>query len=175
MHGLRSWIEGTVVFALSAVALYLFVRVPDYVSGWSLMLPGTTDRSLSPTFFPRVALATLAAVAALNGFTALGRTRNSQQDQVPTDAIVHSPAAALGWMLMLIGYLGMMWAVGFYLSSVVLIITIGWLSGYHRSLPLVPVAVVMPAAIEIVFSRVLSMRLPTGRVLDFSLTTAFWG
>lgn len=173
MDGIRGWIEGAVFLGLSTIAAYLFIGVPDYVSGWSLMLPGTTDRSLAPTFFPRLALAALASIAALNGFMALRNALGTGVGgEISADAEIHSPVNAIGWMLMLIGYLAVMWAIGFYLSSVLLIFILGFLSGYRHRLVLALVAIAIPAAVEIVFSRGLSLRLPVGRWLDFSITTA---
>jgi len=175
--GVRRWVEGVTSFGLSAVGIYLFVRVPDFVSGWSLMLPGTTDQSLSPSFFPRVALAVLGLVAALSGVASLQhRTASEDGDEtvpIPTDAIVHSPQAVLGWSMLLICYLASMWAIGFYASSALMICTVGWIAGYRQRIILLIFALLAPAAVEILFSRGLRLRLPVGHWLDFSLT-AMW-
>ena len=174
---MRRWAEGLTSLGLSAAAFYLFVRVPDFVSGWSLMLPGTTDQSLSPSFFPRVALAVLGSVAALSGLASLrGRTVNvgaGEADPIPPDAVVHSPGAALGWALLLVCYLAIMWAFGFYAASALMICALGWISGYRQPIILLVFALLMPAAVEILFSRVLSLRLPVGHWFNFSLT-ALW-
>lgn len=169
---MRNWIEGATTFGLAAIAFYLSWRVPDFVSGWSLNLPGTTDRSLSPSFFPQVALTVLAAIAALNGVMALRRARargRGAVEPIPPDATIRSPAAAIGWMLILVAYLIVMWAVGFYLASVLLILTLGWMSTYRRGVVLVTFAIAMPAAVELLFSRGLSLRLPVGRLFEFSI------
>lgn len=141
-----------------AAAVGGFLSVPYFVSGWAFVMPGTTDTSLAPTFFPRIAMVVL-GVAALGVMVTAGVRR----DVVPLLEMVGEDWRRVGAiMLGIVAYFAALKFVGFLLASMVFMSVVPVILGYRRWATVITVALVAPLAIALVFRYGLKVILPAG-------------
>lgn len=149
-----------IAFSLVVLGLAIlgFIAVPQMVSGWGIVIPGMTDASLSPTFFPRLAMACLGAGA---GCVLIGALK--RHDVLPLFELNREEWMRVVTALVLIAaYAGMVRTAGFVASSVVFILAMSYLAGYRNHLAIVAAAVVAPLATWVVFRMGLNVLLPVG-------------
>jgi hypothetical protein len=153
--------EVVAALVVATFASIAFIAVPHLVSGWAFDIPGTTDAALSPSFFPRVALATTASFAVLVAVTAQMRT-----DHLPLAAMERAQLNRLGQITLInVGYFVGLWLFGFIASSVALLVLLPILVGYRRVLPILATAAILPPIVSLVFWYGLKVVLPVGHLL----------
>jgi hypothetical protein len=143
---------------LLGVAIAGFVAVPHFVSGWAFIMPGTTDASLAPTFFPRLAMVLL-------GITALGVivSAPARREQVPLLAMERQDWIRVGSIIVLVAvYFAALKFVGFVLASAAFMAVVPLALGYRRWGVVLCVAVIAPLAIALAFRYGLKVLLPAG-------------
>lgn len=154
--------ELTAALVVAALAVAGHVAVPHMVSGWAFVIPGTTDGAMTPAFFPRVALATTATFA-----LAVALTVPMRADPLPLMEMTRLRWTRLGALLATsFAYLAGLWLFGFTLSSIALILALGWLVGYPMKLPLLATAFLLPPAVSWIFWYGLKAQLPAGQLLE---------
>jgi hypothetical protein len=155
-------LEASAALVVAALAVAGFIAVPNLVSGWAFVIPGTTDGAMAPTFFPRVALAMTATFGILVALTISMRT-----DALPVLAMTRSNWLRIGALVLIsVAYLASMRPLGFVLSSIALMLVLPLLVGYRKPIPLVATALLLPPAVSLVFWYGLKVALPSGQVLD---------
>lgn len=135
-----------------------FFAVPHMVSGWAFAIPGLTDSSLSPTFFPRVGMAAM-VLAGLGVVLSLGQrngvipfvTMNDEDWKRALIASVH--VVAFAFVLPIFG---------FFASSAMFIFGISATAGYRRLVVLASTAILFPLVTLLVFRWGLNVLLPSG-------------
>ena len=141
------------------LAIVGFLAVPQMVSGWGIVIPGMTDASLSPTFFPRLAMACLGLVA---GTVLIGALRR-QDEILPLFELTGEEWARVVTALVLIAaYAAMVRTTGFVTSSGVFILAMSYLAGYRNHVAIVATAIVAPLATWAIFRMGLQVLLPVG-------------
>lgn len=138
-----------------------FFAVPHMVSGWAFAIPGLTDASLSPQFFPRVAMA--AVVLAGLGMILTVRQRNDVLPVVEMSGEGWKRAAFAAANIVL--YAILLPLVGFFASSALFIFAMAVSAGYRRMLIVIPTAILFPLATVYVFRWGLRVLLPSGTVM----------
>lgn len=143
---------------LTAIGVAGFFAVPQFVSGWAFQMPGTTDAALAPTFFPRLAMALIAASGLGVILSAPARTERlplldmSRQDWVRF-------AAVLAAILCLFAGIKI---VGFVPASMAFIAAVSVMLGYRRGPVVAAAAIIAPILIVIAFRYGLKVLLPSG-------------
>ena len=155
-------VEASAALVVAALAVAGFIAVPNLVSGWAFVIPGTTDGAMAPTFFPRVALAMTAAFGILVALTVSMRT-----DPLPLLAMTRGNWLRIAALLVIsAAYLASMRPFGFVLSSIALMLWLPLLVGYRRPVPLVATALLLPPAVSLVFWYGLKVALPSGELVN---------
>lgn len=153
----RRW-EAGVALVLLAAAGSLFLAVPHLVSGWAFVMPGTTNNSLQPSFFPRLMLILLGCAAL--GVLATSRLRRQAIPLVETTA---PEWAQLGKIIALVlAYFLALFMVGFVPSSVLFVLATAHVVGFRRPVLTVLVGLAFPVCTFLVFRFAMSVMLPTG-------------
>lgn len=151
-------IEATLAIAVLAVAISGFFAIPNLVSGWAFVMPGTTDGALQPTFFPRLAMVLLGLAAGNLLLTAWQR-----DDTVPLMRMDRQDWRRVGVSGGLIAaYLLALPKVGFLIASAAFIAATALTSGYRRYWIVALVAVAAPITIMLGFRYALRVLLPAG-------------
>ncbi len=147
---------------VAALAIAGFLAVPQVVSGWAFDIPGTTDSAMTPTFFPRIALAVTASFAILVAVTAFSRS-----DPLPLLTMTRTNWLRIGSLLVInVAYLAAMRLFGFVLSSIVLMLVLPLLAGYRKKSAIVVTALVLPPVVTLIFWYGLKVALPGAQFLE---------
>ncbi len=159
--------EAAAALFVAALAIAGFLAVPQLVSGWAFDIPGTTDSSMTPTFFPRVALAMTAAFAILVALTVFTRS-----DPLPLLVMTRTNWLRIGTLLVInAAYLATMRLFGFVLSSMVLMLVLPLLVGYRNMFAVIATALALPPVVSLIFWYGLKVALPGAQA--FELLTWF--
>lgn len=138
-----------------------FIAVPYMVAGWAFAIPGLTDASLSPTFFPRVGMTAL-ALAGLGVILSVGE----RSDVLPFVAMTREEwkrAFLAGGNIVL--YALLLPLFGFLASSALFIFGMAVTAGYRRMLVIVTTAILFPVITIYVFRLGLKVLLPSGTIM----------
>jgi hypothetical protein len=153
--------EITVALVVAAIAGIGYLAVPNMVSGWAFVIPGTTDSAMTPAFFPRVALATTATFA-----LAVAVTAPMRADPLPLLQMTRARWLRFGALFVTsLAYLGGLWLFGYTISSIALILALALLVGYPMKLPMLATAFLLPPIVSWIFWYGLKAQLPAGRFL----------
>ena len=138
------------------------MAVPQLVSGWAFAIPGATDNAMTPTFFPRVALAITAAFGILVALTVFQRS-----DPLPLLAMTRARWMRIGALFVInAAYLATMRLFGFVFSSMVLMVALPLLVGYRNIIAVIATALVMPPAVSLIFWYGLKVALPGASAIE---------
>lgn len=137
-----------------------FLAVPQLVSGWRFVMPGTTDAALSPTFFPRLAFVLIGVTATLVMLTAFLR-----QDELPIAKMCTEDWLRFGGSLgLVVLYVTATGWVGFLPASIVFVAAMALLSGYRNYMVIALTSVLAPLSVLIAFRYGLRVLLPSGTI-----------
>ena len=143
-----------------AIAVAGFIAVPELVSGWRFVMPGTTDAALTPTFFPRLAFILL-------GVTALGVMMTSpvRREELPIVTMTGEDWRRFGGALALV-VLYVMGArlFGFLPASIAFVASLALYSGYRNLLVIGLASVLAPLMVLLAFRYGLRVLLPAGTI-----------
>jgi putative tricarboxylic transport membrane protein len=137
-----------------------FIAVPQLVSGWAFVMPGTTDSALTPTFFPRLAMVLLSLTSVCVLFSAAART-----DVIPLVEMTREDWKRVGTIfgLILLFFLGLR-LIGFVPAATLFIAAVALLLGYKRVMIVGAVAIAGSVLIAVVFRYGLKVQLPSGLI-----------
>ena len=150
--------EATFAGVWIAVAAALYWYAPTLISGWAMLLPGTTDVTTSPEFFPKLVAALMIVAGVGVILTGVRRT-----DVLPlfSDGVRRLLPAA-GLLLACFAYAGAVWAVGYVIASVVFCVGISLWAGYRRVWLALLTATAVAVLLHVAFRYALKLELPTG-------------
>jgi hypothetical protein len=154
----RYMAEGGLALLLVMISIILFVRAPNLVAGWAFNIPGTTDVSLAPSFFPRLAaialgLASLSVIATLH-------MRSGPLPLLDTRRLAYAKSA-LGFAA-IVALVLLLPITGFIVTSALFIFGAAAAGGYRRWSVLVPTAIIIPVVLKLAFRYGLHIALPAG-------------
>ena len=147
---------------IAAIAGAGYLAVPQMVSGWAFVIPGTTDGPMTPAFFPQIALATTATFALLVAVSAPMR-----HDPLPLLEMTWRRWGRLAALLAIsLAYLGALHLVGFIAASTALMLALALIVGFPLRLPMLATAFLLPPVVSTIFWYGLRVQLPTARILE---------
>ena len=138
-----------------AIGAAILAFVPDEIAGQTLSAIGDMN---SPAFFPIIAAALMVLCGAILALGSAARRQSGDDDWVT----FKRPGPVLTVMAMFVLFATGTHYIGMVASSVITILVMAVFLGYRNLWVLVPVALLVPAVIYLLFERVLLILLPRG-------------
>ena len=138
---------------LAGVSLLAFCAVAFYATTLFREVPAMLSQNVPPTFFPRVILG---AIGVLAGTLIVSGLRREREPRRAFPTTIAGTAVVFLVTVSLIQFVGMLAALGFAAA----VLPLYW--GERRYSRVALFAICLPAAIYVIFSLTLGLRLPIG-------------
>ena len=149
-----------VIIITASVVFYQFI--PEFVSGYRFYFPGTTDKAMTPDFFPRISVSLLT----LSGVFLL-LTVPLRQTPLPIFNLEYSQIkVVLSIIVSVLLYIVMIWFIGFFAASIFFLFIFCFITNYKNRTIIFLAGLTTNIIVLLFFEYGLSVQLPRGIVLD---------
>ena len=154
--------EAALAAILMVASAVFYQFIPEFVSGYRFYFPGTTDQAMTPDFFPRISVSLLMVSAFFVLVTVPLRKSELPIFQLEFNQI----KAVLIIIASVIGYVFMIWIIGFFAASIIFLFIFCYTANYKNPYIIFITGFATNLVVMALFEYGLSVQLPRGLLLD---------
>ena len=160
--GLSQKLEIALAIIIITAGAVFYQFIPEFVSGYRFYFPGTTDKAMTPDFFPRVSVSFLVISALFVLLTVPLRRSTLPLFELKNNQI----KVVISIIISILVYFLMIWLIGFFAASILFLFIFCFTANYKNFFMILAAGFITNIVVLVFFEYGLSVQLPRGIILD---------